>query len=159
MTTIADLEKKLAAAQAASLRWAYRRGALPAGSSRARVTTANANWARAAEHRDRIADLLDKARAAEQPAPRALSSEPSKLSSEVSSELSSTIAAGSLIQLGRQTYTIAKVCSYGLELTGKRGASRALVQNQKNPTAWGLCGSNGGSEWYRRNADGTFAAF
>ena len=32
---------------------AKRRAALPAGSTRARVTTANANWARAAEARDR----------------------------------------------------------------------------------------------------------
>ncbi len=35
-----------------------RRQALPPGSSRARVTTANANWARAAEQRDRVQDRL-----------------------------------------------------------------------------------------------------
>ena len=35
-----------------------RRRALPPGSSRARVTTANANWARSAEHRDRIFERL-----------------------------------------------------------------------------------------------------
>lgn len=58
---IVDLRKKLAKAQEQSLKCAERRRALPIGSSRARVTTANANWARAAEHRDRISDLLDKA--------------------------------------------------------------------------------------------------
>jgi hypothetical protein len=61
---IACLERALADAQAKSYRAMDRRGALRAGSSRARVTTANANWARAAEHRDRISDLLDAARAA-----------------------------------------------------------------------------------------------
>lgn len=60
---VARLEKSLAQAQAASLRWADRRGALPAGSTRARVTSANAKWARSAEHRDRISDQLDAARA------------------------------------------------------------------------------------------------
>lgn len=34
------------------------RGRLPHGSSRAKVTTANARWARAAEHRDRLAERL-----------------------------------------------------------------------------------------------------
>jgi len=61
---IARLRKSLAAAQKRSLQCAERRAALPAGSSRARVTTANANWARAAEHRDRIATLLELALAA-----------------------------------------------------------------------------------------------
>jgi hypothetical protein len=60
---VTRLERDLAKAQAASLRWADRRAALPAGSTRARVTSANAKWARAAEHRDRISDLLDAARA------------------------------------------------------------------------------------------------
>lgn len=60
---IARLERALADAQAASLRAMDRRRALPPGSSRARVTTANANWARAAEHRDRCAARLDAARA------------------------------------------------------------------------------------------------
>lgn len=58
---IADLRKQLAQAQAKSLQWAERRRLLLPGASRARVTTANANWARAAEHRDRIAALLDAA--------------------------------------------------------------------------------------------------
>jgi len=34
------------------------RAALPPGSTRARVTTANARWARAAEERDRVAAQL-----------------------------------------------------------------------------------------------------
>ena len=58
------LERAMEKAQKASTRAMDSRGRLPAGSSRARVTTANANWARAAEHRDRISDLLDAARAA-----------------------------------------------------------------------------------------------
>jgi hypothetical protein len=62
LARVAELEKKLAAAQKKSMEWAMRRGALPAGSTRARVTTANAEWARAAEHRDRIADALEQAR-------------------------------------------------------------------------------------------------
>ncbi len=66
---IADLRKQLARAQAKSLLWADRRRALLPGSSRARVTTANANWARAAEHRDRIAALLDEALGADRQAP------------------------------------------------------------------------------------------
>lgn len=65
MSEVERLRKVLVQAQRQSLRCAERRRALPAGSSRARVTTANANWARAAEHRDRISDLLDKAIAAE----------------------------------------------------------------------------------------------
>lgn len=47
-------KKKIDAAGAKSERLAQARGALPAGSSRARVTTANARWMRAAEERDRI---------------------------------------------------------------------------------------------------------
>jgi hypothetical protein len=52
--TLATVERELAAAQRASERAAQARAALPAGSSRARVTTANAKWMRAAEHRDRL---------------------------------------------------------------------------------------------------------
>lgn len=62
------LERELSKAQAKSLRAAEARRALPPGSSRARVTTANARWMRAAEERDRIAAALEAARAAEQPA-------------------------------------------------------------------------------------------
>lgn len=46
------------AAAKSSAKWAERRAALPPGSSRARVTTANAGWARAAEERDRVAAEL-----------------------------------------------------------------------------------------------------
>jgi len=65
MTTpaaIPRLERALRAAQAASDHAMERRRALPPGSSRARVTTANARWITAAEHRDRIAEQLEKAR-------------------------------------------------------------------------------------------------
>lgn len=41
-------------AHEASLRASDARAALPLGSSRAQLTTANAAWARAAEHRDRL---------------------------------------------------------------------------------------------------------
>lgn len=43
----------LARAQIATDKATDRRAALPAGTSRARVTTANARWGRAAEARDR----------------------------------------------------------------------------------------------------------
>lgn len=50
--------KRLRDAEAASLKKSEARAALAPGSTRARVTTANAAWARAAEHRDRCqADL------------------------------------------------------------------------------------------------------
>lgn len=52
------LKRDLAAAQKKSWEAAAKRGALPAGSTRARVTTANAKWSRAAEHRDRIEEEL-----------------------------------------------------------------------------------------------------
>ncbi len=66
MTAAAEfrkLERMLAAAQRASDRACARRAALPPGSSRARVTTANARWMRAAEERDRVQRLLDVTRA------------------------------------------------------------------------------------------------
>jgi putative hemolysin len=56
-------ERLLAKAQAASERAAERRMSLGVGASRARVTTANARWATAAEHRDRVAAHLDALRA------------------------------------------------------------------------------------------------
>lgn len=49
---IRRLEKRVARLTAESERAAAARAALPAGSSRARVTTANARWARKAEARD-----------------------------------------------------------------------------------------------------------
>ena len=53
-----DLAQQLVRAEAASLAACDARAALPPGSSRARVTTANARWARAAEHRDRVLQAL-----------------------------------------------------------------------------------------------------
>lgn len=44
----------------ASARACERRSALPPGSSRARVTTANARWALAAEARDRCQERIEK---------------------------------------------------------------------------------------------------
>jgi hypothetical protein len=52
--------KELARAEKASAKAAERRAALPPGSSRARVTTANARWATAAEHRDRCSARLSR---------------------------------------------------------------------------------------------------
>jgi Alpha/beta hydrolase len=49
------LQRELRRATLASQRATEARAALPPGSSRARVTTANARWMRAAEARDRIA--------------------------------------------------------------------------------------------------------
>lgn len=51
--TLVELAKRLQAAERKSLKCAERRAALSPGGTRARVTTANADWARAAEHRDR----------------------------------------------------------------------------------------------------------
>lgn len=56
------LEKMLRDAQKKSEAAAQARAKLPPGSSRARVTTANARWMRAAEHRDRIDQQLRAAR-------------------------------------------------------------------------------------------------
>lgn len=52
------LAKSLVADERKSLDLAAARGRLPPGSSRARVTTANANWANAAERRDRAIEAL-----------------------------------------------------------------------------------------------------
>ncbi len=48
---LADAERKSVAAS-------LRRRELPPGSSRARVTTANARWMSAAEHRDRVLERV-----------------------------------------------------------------------------------------------------
>ena len=50
---LVELAKELQAAERKSLAACEARGSLPPGSSRARVTTANARWATAAEARDR----------------------------------------------------------------------------------------------------------
>ena len=52
---VADLARAEAKLEKASLARMH----LPSGSSRARVTTANANHARAAEHRDRVQERLE----------------------------------------------------------------------------------------------------
>jgi hypothetical protein len=48
------LRRMLASAERASAKAATARSALPPGSSRARVTSANAKWMRAAEYRDML---------------------------------------------------------------------------------------------------------
>lgn len=58
MKSVALLRSALLAAERASARAAAARSRLPPGSSRARVTSANAKWSRAAEHRDRLAREL-----------------------------------------------------------------------------------------------------
>jgi len=60
---IARLAKLYAQAVEQSERASDVRAALPIGSSRARVTTANARWMSAAENRDRIMNSLVKAMA------------------------------------------------------------------------------------------------
>ena len=60
MTELERLKKELAKAQAKSMKAAAARHALPPGSSRARVTTANARWASAAEARDRIQEQIER---------------------------------------------------------------------------------------------------
>mgnify|MGYP000355425238 CR=1 FL=1 len=58
-TELRALLKRYIDAQAASTRAQEARARLQAGSTRARSTTANANWARAAEHRDRRGRSVD----------------------------------------------------------------------------------------------------
>ncbi len=52
--TRAEIVRELKAAERASEKACAARAALPPGSSRARVTTANARWMRAAEYRDLV---------------------------------------------------------------------------------------------------------
>ena len=65
MTNIATLRKRLVAATKAAERASEARRALPPGSSRARVTTANARWAARCEERDRIMAQLEQAERSE----------------------------------------------------------------------------------------------
>lgn|GEM_PF-2812699 len=58
---IQKLERELAVAQQKSHKAMEARMRLKPGSTRARVTTANANWARAAEHRDFVKERLERA--------------------------------------------------------------------------------------------------
>jgi hypothetical protein len=61
---MAQIRRDLARLEIASARARDRRAALPPGSSRARVTTANARWARLAEARDLVErELADAERA------------------------------------------------------------------------------------------------
>lgn len=60
--TIARLEREVSRLTAKSLAASEARYRLPAGSPRARVTTANARWMRAAEARDRAVAALAAAR-------------------------------------------------------------------------------------------------
>jgi hypothetical protein len=60
---IARYERELVKADALSKKRCDARGALGAGSSRARITSANAAWMSAAEHRDRLAERLERAKA------------------------------------------------------------------------------------------------
>lgn len=53
-----QLEKALKAAEAKSKKLSEARMRLPAGTSRAQVTTANARWARAAEERERLQQAM-----------------------------------------------------------------------------------------------------
>lgn len=55
---IEKLRRELRKAESASAQASETRRALPAGSSRARVTSANARWSRAAEYRDLLAKRL-----------------------------------------------------------------------------------------------------
>lgn len=55
---IRKLRVELARAERDSQKATEARASLPPGSSRARVTTANARWMRKAEHRDRLARQL-----------------------------------------------------------------------------------------------------
>lgn len=54
VTELDRLRKELASLEAKSAKLAAARASLPPGSTRARVTTANARWARAAEARETI---------------------------------------------------------------------------------------------------------
>lgn len=56
--TLAEIVRDLQAAERKSLAAAEARRVLSPGGTRARVTTANARWANAAEHRDRTIERL-----------------------------------------------------------------------------------------------------
>lgn len=58
LRALAVLMRELAAAHDASEKAMIARDRLPAGSSRAKVTSANARWAAAAEERGRLGDRL-----------------------------------------------------------------------------------------------------
>ena len=58
-TELEIAERDLIKAHRDSLKLAQRRADCDPGTSRARITTANAKWSRAAEHRDRLAAKVD----------------------------------------------------------------------------------------------------
>ncbi len=60
MDEIKRYERLLAQTEKASKKAAEARAALGPGATRARITTANARWGRAAEERDRIASKLEE---------------------------------------------------------------------------------------------------
>lgn len=59
-TELLDAVKALDTAERASKAAADRRAALPPGTSRARVTTANADWAKKAESRDHHIEIVER---------------------------------------------------------------------------------------------------
>jgi hypothetical protein len=61
---LARLKKEHAKAEADARKWMERRRALGAGATRAKVTTANARWAQAAEYRDLLAKQIAELEAA-----------------------------------------------------------------------------------------------
>ncbi len=64
MTEIKELEKRLAECTKKAEKACAYRASLPIGSSRARVTTANARWATWAEARDKAEAKLEEAKKA-----------------------------------------------------------------------------------------------
>lgn len=60
MNEIKRFEKELAKAERALEKASKARAGMPPGSTRARITTANARWSSAAEHKKRIQDKLDE---------------------------------------------------------------------------------------------------
>lgn len=82
ITDIVALERSVKAASAASEKAAQARGRLPAGSSRARVTTANARWARKAEEAERLRRELDVVLVTTEPTSYSLRMADAKLTAE-----------------------------------------------------------------------------
>lgn len=65
------------------------------------------------------------------------------------------------IKLLRTTYRVVSGGDCGLELVGPRGGWSSLIRNQQNPTLWAhvtMAGLKSRTQWYRREADGTFTA-
>jgi len=58
--TLSELKRELARAEVKSQKLAEKRAAWPAGTSRARITTANARWARAAEYRELLRNKISE---------------------------------------------------------------------------------------------------